>query len=170
MRVPMAPLAEPKLADPPGASTERTIGLVVLTLLLLGSFVVLRPFFSALLWAIVLSFSLWPVHRRLTRWMGDRRTLAALLLTLTIAAALFVPLMVTVANLAEDARSLVAVGRGMFQAGPPPAPTWLRNTPLIGRRAATQWEGIAAEISAVIRERRAAAEQAAATTAPFGAI
>ena len=161
----MAPPSDHKDA-PTGASSERTIGLVVLTLLLLGSFVVLRPFFSAMLWAIVLSFSLWPVHRRLTRWLGDRRTLAALLLTLTIAAAVFVPLMVTVANLAEDARSLVSVGRGMFQAGPPPAPVWLRKTPLIGRRAAIQWEGIAAEIYAVIRERRAAEQAPPPTTAP----
>src|SRR5687768_18574790 len=121
MRAPMALLAEQKLPQR-AARSERTIGFAVLTFLLVGSFVVLRPFFSALLWAIVLSFSLWPIKRRLTRAFGGRRSLAALVITLTIAAALFVPLVVAVTNLAEDARSLAAVGKGWIQSGPPPAP------------------------------------------------
>jgi predicted PurR-regulated permease PerM len=86
-------------------------------------------------------------------------------ITLSIAAALFVPLMVTVANLADDARSLASVGRGWFQPNPPPAPGWLRKTPLIGRRAAIQWDGVAAEIAAVMRERRAADQADLPTTA-----
>jgi predicted PurR-regulated permease PerM len=164
----MTPAGDDKHAQP-APRHEHTIGLAVLTLLLVGSFIVLRPFISALLWAIVLAFSLWPVQGRLTRWMGQRRALAALLITLTLAAALFVPLLVTVANLADDARSLAAVGRGWFQTGPPPAPTWLRNTPVVGRRAAIQWEVIAAEINAVLRERRAENQPTTApsTTAPF---
>ena len=42
------------------AKPEKIIGWAVLILLLLGCLVVLRPFLSALLWAIVLCSSSWP--------------------------------------------------------------------------------------------------------------
>src|SRR5688572_31777497 len=102
---------------------EITIGWVVLVLLLAGSFIVLRPFLSALLWAIVLSFSIWPVHRRLVASLRGRRTLAALLITLVFTAALVVPLVVTVANLADDARALTAAGRSWLRSGAA-TPAW----------------------------------------------
>jgi len=58
---------------------ERNIGWVILLILLAGCLLVLRPFISALLWAVVLCSSSWPVYRRLLGWLGNRRTLAALL-------------------------------------------------------------------------------------------
>ena len=57
--------------------TERTISGVVLVLLVLGCLLVLRPFASALMWAVVLSFSAWPVYRRVLAAVGERRTVAA---------------------------------------------------------------------------------------------
>jgi predicted PurR-regulated permease PerM len=136
------------------------IGLVILVVLLIGSFAVLRPFFSALLWAVVLSFSIWPVHQRLARWLGGRRAWAALLITVALAAALVVPLTVAVANLADDARSLARASRAWLQSGGA-SPAWLRNTPLIGPRVADQWEGLASELSSVMREPRPVADASA---------
>ena len=50
-------------------------------LLAVGCLAVLRPFLSALLWAMILSFSSWPLHAWLVRRLRGRRTLAALLVT-----------------------------------------------------------------------------------------
>ena len=41
---------------------EQGLGIASLALLLLASFLVMRPFISSLLWALVLSFSLWPIQ------------------------------------------------------------------------------------------------------------
>ena len=146
---------------------EITIGWIVLVLLLVGSFIVLRPFFSALLWAIVLSFSIWPVHRRLALSLRGRRTLSALLITLVFAAALVVPLVVTVANLADDARALTAAGRAWLQSGPA-SPAWLGKVPLIGPPAGRYWNGLADELRALTHDTDDAddAEDAPTTTAP----
>ena len=57
---------------------ERNLGWVVVLLLLLGCLLVLRPFVSALLWAVVLCVSSWPIYHRLLQGLGQRRTLAAL--------------------------------------------------------------------------------------------
>ena len=41
---------------------EQIIGMVLLFLLVIGCFVVLRPFVSALLLALILSYATWPIY------------------------------------------------------------------------------------------------------------
>jgi predicted PurR-regulated permease PerM len=61
---------------------ERYMGLAVVLLLLAGCLLVLRPFVSALLWAVVLCSTSWPLYSRLLLLLRQRRTLAALTMTL----------------------------------------------------------------------------------------
>src|SRR5947207_6427838 len=61
---------------------EQNLGWIILALLLGGCLLVLLPFVSALLWAVVLSASSWPLYRRLVKLLGGRRTLAAFLMAL----------------------------------------------------------------------------------------
>jgi hypothetical protein len=58
--------------DPP--AVERTFGLVGLALLATGVFIVLRPFISALLWAVIITYSTFGLYRRVERWLGGRRS------------------------------------------------------------------------------------------------
>jgi predicted PurR-regulated permease PerM len=128
---------------------ERNIGLGILILLLLGCALVLAPFFSALLWAVVVSYALWPIHQRITGWFNGRSTLSALAITLVLTAALVAPLTITVANLADDASALVSAGRGWFRSGVPSSPAWVGKVPLIGTRLSGYWDDMAREISAI---------------------
>ncbi|MCF7764993.1 MAG: AI-2E family transporter [Verrucomicrobia bacterium] len=138
--------------------TEQILGLVALSLLLLGCFTVMKPFLSAGLWAVVLGFSLWPVQRRLTAWLGNRRTLAALLSTLTITLVLVVPLVVIGFSLADDVRALgTATGRWLAT-GPPAAPTWLTKIPLVGDSAKAIWKEFAEEGADLIHQLKQADE------------
>src|SRR4051812_31774557 len=98
---------------------ERAIGVAVLVLLLVGSLAVLWPFLSALLWAIVLSFAIWPVFRTLVGWLKGRRSLAAMVIIVALAAAVLTPMIVAVANLADDAQALGAAGQSWVQRGVP---------------------------------------------------
>lgn len=142
----------------PRRSLERTIAGVVLVVLLAGSFLVLRPFLSALLWAAVLSFSIWPMHRRLVTVVRGRRTLAALLITLMFAAALVVPLVVTIANLADDARELTSAGRAWIHTGAA-SPAWLDRVPVVGPRASLYWDDVVGELRALSHEAAAPADK-----------
>ncbi|MFN6017405.1 MAG: hypothetical protein ACK49N_07490, partial [Verrucomicrobiota bacterium] len=47
---------------------EPLLGGLALLLLLAGCFYVLKPFFSAILWAIILTFSLHPLQKKFTQW------------------------------------------------------------------------------------------------------
>ena len=73
---------------------EHNLGWIALSLLLLGCLWVMRPFISSFLWAVVLSFSVWPAYRRLLKWVGDRHTVAALLVALGMVCVILLPFVV----------------------------------------------------------------------------
>lgn len=129
----------------PPTRLEQILGLVVLCLLLAGCFLVLQPFLTALMWAAILSFSLWPVHRRLLQRLRGRRTLAALLTTCGIALLLVGPFVIMGFSLADDAQALGSATRKWIAAGPAPAPAWLGKLPLVGSKATTYWNDLAAD-------------------------
>ena len=67
-------------------SLELWIGLAAVALLVAGCLLILRPFMSAALWAAILCFTTWPMFLRLDAALGGRRSLAALVATLALAA------------------------------------------------------------------------------------
>ena len=138
---------------------ERNLGVTVLILLLIGSFAVMRPFLSSLLWGVVLCFCLWPIQRRLIDWLKGRRTLAALITTASISLVLVVPFVVLGVSLADDARALGSATRRWLEAGPPGPPTWLEKIPMVGGPAKTYWKEFAADAANLMRELHKVAEE-----------
>ncbi len=125
-----------------GGRLDQIAGFAVVLLLLVGSVVVLRPFFSPLLWAMVLTISTWPFYVRLTGWLGGRRSLAAGLMTLLLAAAFVLPLLLVGTRLAENVRTLWAALNLAFANGPPAPPAWLPKIPFIGASLAASWQAL----------------------------
>lgn len=122
---------------------EQISAIVALVLLLIGCFLVLRPFISALLWAAILCFSTWPFYSRLVRWLGNRRTVAASLMTLLIATIVVVPFVIAGFSLADDAKKVVSLVQEWYQKGLPDPPQWLHKIPLVGDKAVAQWQDLA---------------------------
>lgn len=123
--------------------TDQLLVLAALVLLVVGAFLVLRPFLSALLWAVVLSFSCWPAYRWLVAWVGGRRTLAALLMTLAITAILLGPTITLVVNLADNVREFGKVTAAWFREGPPEPPGWMKRIPRVGDNLELAWKSYA---------------------------
>ena len=89
----------------PAADTsyvEKALGLALLSVVIAGCLLVLFPFLDAILLGIPLCVSTWPLFTRLQLWLGGRRAMAAVVMTLGIAALLVVPLVLLGTNLAED--------------------------------------------------------------------
>jgi predicted PurR-regulated permease PerM len=127
---------------------EQTLGWVVLLALLAGCLVVLRPFVSALLWAGVLCFSSWPIYRRLLRFLHNRRTLAALVMTLAMILVVLMPFVIVGATLADNVKQLTAAAQHWIENGPPGPPAWLAKVPAVGERAAEYWQSLAGDSAA----------------------
>jgi predicted PurR-regulated permease PerM len=124
--------------DPgPEPRTYRTairaaIAIVAMGLLLLGCVLVLAPFFSAILWGILLSFSTWGIYCELRRMLGERSSLAALVMTLLLATIVVAPFIIVGSSLADNVTDMIQVIRHFVESGPPALPQWLDNIPVIG--------------------------------------
>lgn len=142
------------------SKVERNIGWVILLILLAGCLLVLRPFISALLWAVVLCSSSWPIYRRVLRWVGNRRTLAALVMTLGMILIILLPFLIVGTTLAGNVQDLTAATKRMIQDGPPAPPAWLAKVPGVGQRAVDYWQSLSADTSKLWTESQRLIEPA----------
>jgi predicted PurR-regulated permease PerM len=139
---------------------EQAMAVAVLVLLVIGSFVVMRPFLSALCWAAVLCFCLWPVQRKLVTLLKGRRTVAAFITTLMVTLILVAPFVIIGFSIADDARTLAQAAQKWIEGGPPPPPKWLERIPIVGGRAKVYWQEFAAEAFEIAQKvKRAAVSQ-----------
>ncbi len=131
---------------------EQNLARGILALLFVGCLVVLWPFFTAMLWAAVLSFSTWPLYGRLLKLLKGRRTLAALLLCVAMVLAVVLPIAMVGLNLRDNVAELKTETGRWLDEGLPAAPGWLAKVPLIGRTATDRWDSLAGD-SAKLAER-----------------
>jgi predicted PurR-regulated permease PerM len=124
---------------------EQNLGWGVLLLLLGGCVLVMRPFVSAVLWAIVLSVSSWPLYRRLRKFTGNRGTLASLLMLLGMILILLVPFIIVGVTLADNVSAVSAATRKWVEGGPPSPPKWLAKLPVVGAKAVESWQSLASD-------------------------
>jgi predicted PurR-regulated permease PerM len=126
-------------------ATTLTLRLVVLGLLLTGCFLVLRPFLSAVLWAIVLCISSWPFYSRLVSVFRGRQTPAAAVFTLGTLLVMVTPFVVIGLSLADDVQRFGAGTRRFLESPPLNPPGWVERIPLAGSRAGAAWRDIASD-------------------------
>ena len=121
------------------SNIELWIGGTAVVVLALLCLLVLRPFISAALWAVILCFTTWPLFLSLEEMLGGRRTLAALIATLFLAAVIVVPVAILGATLADNVSALVSASQKLIREGPPSPPDWVASIPLVGSHIADYW-------------------------------
>jgi predicted PurR-regulated permease PerM len=145
----VGPAVEGLTATPDLART--TLSLAALAVMIVGTFLVLRPFLAAAIWATMIVVATWPLMRAAQARLGGRRSLAVAVMTVVLLLGLVVPLSAAITALLGNSDLIVgwATSLGSFALGPPPP--WLEGLPLIGHRLNAQWQELAAhpeEISA----------------------
>ncbi len=119
---------------------EHFVSAAVLIVLIIGCFLVLRPFISALLWALILTFTTWPLYKWwMARFRGNK-TLAATIMTVLLAIVFLIPLLVIGISFAGEATKLLSFIRGTFETGLPPLPQWIEKIPIIGADIHERWQ------------------------------
>lgn len=131
------------MANQETSYVEKALGLALLLIVVAGCAFVLYPFANAILLAVPLCVSTWPLFSRLQRRLRDRRA-AAIVMTLGVAALLVVPLIALGMNLADDVAKLNEAVRSAIDRGMPPPP-WLSRVPLIGTEAQRLWLQVSQE-------------------------
>lgn len=114
-------------------------------------FNIVAPFFSILLWGLIISVALYPVHRSLAEKLGGRAKLSVTILALVALAILIVP----VWYLAESSIIALKAIADALQSGdvtiPPPNPS-VAEWPLIGDKVFEIWSGAASNLQATLNQ------------------
>jgi predicted PurR-regulated permease PerM len=139
---------------------DQSLTLAGLALLIVGCFLVLKPFMTALLWAAILCTTAWPLYQRLLARLRGNATLSALVMVLGIALILLAPFIVVGATIADNADRVALWWRTLLESGPPEPPAWVAHLPLVGERAAAYWGSMAHDTAQVVEEMRQYVEPA----------
>lgn len=131
---------------------ERIAALTALGLLVAGCFLVLGPFLSAVLWAVILSFSTWPLYCRLLSLFGNRSTLAASVMTLLLIVTLIAPFVILAVNLGDNVASLAKALYKVLEQGPPQPPAWIGSLPMVGAYLQSGWQSFAQDSAKFMAE------------------
>ena len=121
---------------------ERTVGLVMLAVLAVGCVLVLRPFFTAFCFALILVIATWPAFARLQQLLGGRRTLAALLMVSLATLVFVVPPALVAARVDYNVAGAVKLVRDLSQQGVPAPPAWVAEIELIGPEIHDRWQAL----------------------------
>jgi len=119
---------------------ERTVGLVMLAVLAAGCVLVLRPFFTAVCFALILVVATWPAFEGLQRLLGGRRTLAALLMIVLATLIFVVPPVLVASSIDYNVAGAVQLVRDLSQHGLPPPPAWVADIKGIGPELSSRWQ------------------------------
>lgn len=122
---------------------EQLLGMAALLLLLIGGFYILKPFMTAIMWSVILGFSLWPAQRLLTRWFRGRKTLAAIVVAITVSLLLVGPIVLLGFGLADDASKLGTITKKWFESASDKPPEWVKKVPILGDEVNERWMAFA---------------------------
>src|SRR5215207_6425290 len=121
------------------------IGLVAVLVYACGRIVL--PFAGILAWSAILAVMLYPLHLRLTTWLGNRWS--ALLIGLIGVAVALGPMVIVVTSLATSIYSLISSLQNQNLTLPLP-PLWLDGTPLVGKKLTEIWTLVATNLPAAL--------------------
>lgn len=136
-----------KAEDGKRPGIEVFLGPLAVAILVMLCVLVLKPFAPALMWAVVLGLTLYPLQRRCMRWFGGRKSLSAIVVTALAILVVAGPISLIGLSLADDGKRLAGSVREQVLNAPEEAPALIREAPLIGDDLADYWRSF-------IRNRR----------------
>lgn len=117
-------------------ATALRIGFVGLLLIL--SYLILKPFLIVVMWAIIISIGIYPVFKKLSALLGNRKKFASTLITLFALAVIIVPSYYLMESTIEGIQNLATeLEEGTFKV-PPPSEN-IAEWPVIGKPVYDAW-------------------------------
>jgi predicted PurR-regulated permease PerM len=132
---------------------EVFIRMSLLAMMGVSCYLLLRPFLSLIISGIIIAVAVFPAYRVLTKSLGGRENLAAVLCTVILLLVVIVPCLLLAGTLAEGIRTVVQ----QLQSGQvniPPPPPKLASVPLVGRGLAEFWSQCSTNLSEAVSRFR----------------
>jgi len=136
-------MTAPTKTDATGELFRRLFGILLILLLVAASLWILAPFLTAIIWATTIAVTTWPTLTGLQRRVGGRRWLATATLTTGMLLVFFVPVLVVLTAIVNNAGDASRWVHAIAVSGIPAAPEWVARIPVLGARAAERWNAVA---------------------------
>jgi predicted PurR-regulated permease PerM len=119
-----------------------TLAVIFICLLIIASLWILVPFLPALIWAIMIVVSTWPLLMWEQQFLG-RRSLAVVGMSVAMLAIFVIPFALAITTILQHSDKIVEWGRALTELTIPPPPEWIEKIPVIGAHLQTVWAQIA---------------------------
>jgi predicted PurR-regulated permease PerM len=133
-----------------GMRGDRILMMLLLGGVAVGCTLVLYPFFSAILWAAILTYTTWPLFQWCRRRLRLGTRAAAGLMVGAMAVLVVLPLALAVPGSSADVDRLRQEIAQVLQSGLPEPPAWVGTLPLIGPSLAERWSEWAEDLSTMV--------------------
>jgi len=117
--------------------------LAAIAIVLISCYQIVHPFIPAILFAMVVCISTWPLYLRLRRALWEKPALASLLMILLLIMLVIIPSALLAVNLADNVTATFDIIKVSLERGPIKPPAWLKEIPLFGERLNSYWKGLA---------------------------
>lgn len=131
------------MADTRHDLTRTTLAVLFIGGLIAASFLVVRPFLGAAVWATTLVIATWPLMLRLQVALGGRRWLAVALMTFGLLLIVVLPMSIAFGAIVVNSDRIMDLIAAVTDFRVPAAPDWLAEVPIVGHSAMGQWAKIA---------------------------
>ena len=128
---------------PTEQSLRQLAQLTAIGIVVVGCYLVMLPFIPAILFAVVVCISTWPLYERLRRVLRGKPTLAALAMVVLLMVLVIVPSALLAVRLTDNVTTIVEAARTLLNRGPITAPAWLREIPIVGTQLDAYWQALA---------------------------
>jgi len=118
--------------------------LLALGVLIAAGLWILSPFLVPLAWAAMIVVATWPLLLQVQAWLGGRRSLAVVVMTIALLLILLVPLYFGIAAIVENVGQLSDLSKSLATMHVPQPPAWVEALPIIGSKIAERWSQLAA--------------------------
>jgi len=125
--------------------TRITLAVLFIGGILVTCIWVILPFLPAIIWATTLVIATWPLMLWVQHHTGNRRGLAALIMTLVLLLILIVPFWLALSAVVANTDEIRELIQTVLSLRLPPPPNWLAEIPLLGQRANEAWTTLSSD-------------------------
>lgn len=130
------------------------IKIIALTVLLIASYFIVKPFLLIIIWSALLAVALYPYYEKIIAFFkGKKKGLVTTVLILVLLAIIITPTVKLSSSVVDSAKSF----KHKFEAGTvniPPPNDKVKEWPLIGERAYTFWSEANKSLENVLRDHK----------------
>ncbi len=120
-----------------------------MALLILMSFLIIKPFVMLVAWGIIIAIGIYPIFRKLARLLGNSEKLAAIIITLFALAIIVIPSIVFTSGTIDGLKvAIKSMEAGQLNVSPPPED--VAEWPLVGKSIFDIWGLAATNLEALL--------------------